>query len=71
MRTFEIQLRTEDLDEEKLEILREACREKAREIYAIAFLIKETRDPQIMFSDGDLFEKNKDLEILSAADLDA
>lgn len=69
MITFEIQLRTEDYDDEKKQIIVEACREKAREIYAIATLLKEKRDPQIMFQTGDLFETNKDLEILSTADL--
>lgn len=68
MLTFEIQLRTEDIDEEKKAIIVEACREKARELYAMAFLLKEKRDPQIMFQTGDMFETNKDLEILSAED---
>lgn len=68
MLTFEIQLRTEDIDEEKKAIIVEACREKARELYAIAHLLKEKRDPQIMFQTGDMFETNKDLEILSAED---
>lgn len=68
MLTFEIQLRTEDIDEDKKNILVEACREKARELYAIAHLLKEKRDPQIMFQTGDMFETNKDLEILSAED---
>ena len=69
MLTFEIQLRVEDVDDEKKQIIVEACREKARELYAIAHLLKEKRDPQIMFQTGDMFETNKDLEILSAEDI--
>lgn len=71
MLTFEIQLRTEDYDDDKKQIIVEAMREKAREVYAIAQLLKEKRDPQIMFQTGDMFETNKDLEILTADDIEA
>jgi len=70
MITFEIQLRTEDYDDEKREIITSLFREKAREIYAMALMLKEKRDPQIMFQTGDMFETNKDLELVTAEDLE-
>lgn len=71
MLTYEIMLRVEDMDddEEKKAVLTAACQEKARELYAIASLLKSKRDPQIVFQSGDMFQRNKDLEILSEADL--
>lgn len=66
MRTYTIELRADFQSEEKYDILTEAAREKARELLAIALMIKDKRDPQISFSTGDMFERNNDLTIMSA-----
>lgn len=70
MRTYSIELKADFQDDEKHEILLQAAREKARELLAIALMLKDKREPQIAFQTGDMFERNKDLEILTADDIE-
>lgn len=69
MRTYTIELRADFQDDEKHDILLQAAREMARQLLATALMLKDKREPQISFSSGDMFERNKDLEILTEADL--
>lgn len=69
MRTYTIELRADFQDEDKYEIMLADVREKAREILTTALLLKDKREPQISLQSGDMFEVNKDLELLTEADL--
>lgn len=64
MRTYTIELRADFVEESKHDILLEAAREKARELLSTALLLKDKREPQISLECGDMFERNKDLEIM-------
>lgn len=65
MRTYTIELRADFIDESKHEILLGMAREKARELMTCAVLLKDKREPQVAFQTGDLFEGNKELELIS------
>lgn len=65
MKTYTIELRADFVDDEKHDILLEAVREAARTMLTTAMMLKDKRDPQIALQAGDMFEKNKDLEILN------
>lgn len=66
MRTYTIELRADFVEEGKHDILLAAAREKARELLGTALLLKDKREPQISLECGDMFERNKDLEIMEA-----
>jgi hypothetical protein len=63
MRTYTIELRADFQEDEKHDILLAAVREKAREILTVALMLKDKREPQISLEAGDMFERNKDLNI--------
>lgn len=69
MRTYTIELRADFQDVEKYDILMSAAREMARGMLATAMMLKDKREPQISLQSGDMFERNKDLEIITAEDL--
>jgi hypothetical protein len=69
MRTYVIELRVDFQTDDKYDITTEAAREMARQLLATAMMLKDKRDPQISFSSGDMFEANKDLEIITPEDL--
>lgn len=64
MRTYTIELRADFMDDEKHDILLSAVREAARTMLATALLLKDKRDPQIALQTGDMFETNKDLDVM-------
>lgn len=66
MRTYVIELRADFVEEDKHDILLEAAREAARVMLATAMLLKDKRDPQVTLQTGDMFESNKDLEIIAS-----
>ena len=70
MRTYTIELKADFQDEDKHDVLLQVAREKARELLSMALLLKDKREPQIAFQTGDMFERNKDLEIITADDLE-
>ncbi len=69
MRTYTIELRADFQDEEKYDILMAAAREMARGMLATAMMLKDKREPQISLQSGDMFERNKDLEIITPEDI--
>lgn len=70
MRNYDIKLRVDFMDDEKYDIMLEVVREKCREMLTTAIMIKDKREPQIMFSTGDMFETEKDLTIMTPEDLE-
>lgn len=69
MRTYTIELRADFQDESKYDIMMEAMREMARQALTTAIMLKDKRDPQISLQSGDMFERNKDLEIITPEDI--
>lgn len=69
MRTITIELRVDFQEEEKYDIILEAVREGARTMLGTAVLLKDKRDPQISVQHGDMFERNKELEVFKPEDL--
>lgn len=65
METVTIELRFDFQDADKNEIILQAAREKARELLATAMMLKDKRDPQISFQSGNMFERNRELEIMT------
>lgn len=63
MRTITIELRVDFQENEKYDIVTEAARSSARELLTMALMLKDKREPQISLQSGDMFERNKDLEI--------
>lgn len=63
MRTYEIQLKADYVDPEKHDILLEALREAAAQIYTTALLLKDKRDPQIALQTGDLFVGTQEIAL--------
>lgn len=70
MRTYTIELRADFVDDSKYDLLAIAAREMARQLLSTALLLKDKRDPQIAYSSGDMFSRDKDLEIITAEDLE-
>lgn len=70
MRTYTIELRADFVDPEKYDLLMQMMREKAREIMAVAILMQDKRKPQISLQSGDMFERERDLEIITPDDLE-
>lgn len=70
MRTYTIELRADFVETEKYDLLMQAMREKAREIMAVAILMQDKRKPQISLQSGDMFERDRDLEIITPEDLE-
>lgn len=66
MRTITIELRVDFQENEKYDIVTEAARSSARELLTMALMLKDKREPQISMQSGDMFERNKDLEIIEA-----
>lgn len=67
MRTYKIELRVDftEEDDPRWEVITEACKEKARELYATAVMLKEKREPRIVFESGDMFLRDNELDIIS------
>jgi hypothetical protein len=69
MKTYTIELRADFQDDEKHAVLLQAVRQSAREMLSTALLLKDKREPQISLQSGDMFERNSDLEIITAEDI--
>ena len=70
MRTYSIALRADFVDPEKYELMMEAVRRAAREILATAVMLQDKRPPQVALQSGDMFEREKDLQLITPADLE-
>lgn len=68
MRTYTVELRADFVDEDKHDILLAAVREAARTMLATALLLKDKREPQIALQTGDMFQTNKDLDVMEGTD---
>lgn len=68
MRSFKIELRVDDLDPEKVQLVETAARIAAKHLFTTALLLSEARKPQITLQSGDMFEGEKDINL--ADDLD-
>lgn len=66
MRTFQIEIRVDFQDESKYDHITAAARDAARGLLATAMLLKDKREPQASLQTGDLFEGNKELELIEA-----
>ena len=64
MRTYTIEVRLDFKDATKYAAFLTAARTHTRELLALAMLLKDGRDPQVALSDGDMFEKNEDIDIM-------
>lgn len=64
MKTYSIEIRVDFDDDEKYQIIENSARDLARQLYAMATLIKDRRNPQIAFQSGDMFVKNSELDIM-------
>lgn len=62
---FQIELRVDFQDSEKYPAMQELARQAACELLATALLLKDKRDPQIMFFVGDMFTKEEIMEIIT------
>ncbi|QIG66884.1 hypothetical protein EVB41_054 [Rhizobium phage RHph_TM3_14A] len=69
MRTYTLELRADFDNDEKYELVLEMVREKARELLAAALMLKDRREPEIALSHGDMFERNKDLQIFKPEEM--
>ena len=65
MQTITVEIRVDFQDEEKYKVMLEATRATARELLTTALMLKDKREPQISLQSGDMFERNKELEIMS------
>lgn len=68
MRTYTVELRADFIEDGKHDILLQAVREAARTMLATAMLLKDKRDPQIALQTGDMFETNKDLNVMDGVE---
>lgn len=62
-RTYTVELRVDFDEDDKHDIMLDAVRDSARVILATAMMLKDKRDPTIALQAGDIFERNKDLEL--------
>jgi hypothetical protein len=69
MRTYTIELRADFVDAEKYDLLMTAVRQAAREVLTTAVMLQDKRPPQVSLQSGDMFERNKDLQVLTPEDL--
>lgn len=65
MRTFLIEIRCDFQDDSKYDLMTTAAREAARGLLTHAILLKDKRDPNITLQSGDLFEGNKEIELIT------
>lgn len=65
MRTITIELRVDFQEDAKYDIVLEAARAAARELLTVSLMLKDKREPQISMQTGDMFIRNKDLEIIT------
>lgn len=63
MRTFTIELRVDDADPEKVELVKQAARVAAKHLFTTALLLADGRKPQIALNSGDLFETDKEISL--------
>jgi hypothetical protein len=69
MRTFTIELRVDDSDPAKVELVTQAARVSAKHLLTTALLLQDNgRKPLIALTSGDLFETDKEISL--ADDLD-
>lgn len=65
MRTYKIELRMDFVDESKHDQMIIIARQTAQELVTAAYLMMDKRKPLITLETGDMFEGNKEIEVVT------
>lgn len=63
MRTLTIQLRFDDSDKEKVQLLEGAAKVAAKHLFTTAILLMDKRKPQIALTGEDFFASQEEIEL--------
>jgi hypothetical protein len=68
MRTITIELRIDDDNEEKVQLIEEAAKQAAKHLWAQALLIAGKRKPDLAVRSEDMFAGSREIELLDEVD---